>query len=1671
MLAKLLRRQSLLTVATTMFFVALAAAISFGQSAKPDLADLEERAQREGWTFTVGENPAADRTPEELFGYIMPDTVITTLPAMREPGKLDLPPSFFYNFKIMPPIRDQGGCGSCWAFGTIGAFECAIWVNGLGNPDLSEQHIIDCNTSGWGCGGGWESFWWLKDREDKCHRTGSVLEEYIPYQAEDTFQCDCEAPRQYWIDNWGYVEGYNNSMPTIDELKYAIYNYGPVSAVIDISYEMLSPFRHYDSGVFNICGGTLYARHMVVLYGWDDNQGDSGIWRLRNSWGTGWGENGNMRIEYGCGNIGFNACYVEYDPNIDSDGDGIINLHDNCVHVSNPDQTDSDEDSFGDVCDNCPLTYNLDQADADNDDIGDVCDDCTDTDGDGYGNPGYPANTCPEDNCPDVENYNQADGDGDGVGDACDNCRYIANSDQADIDGDGAGDVCDNCPFVSNSSQQDSDGDGFGNACEVAADWQAYSGQFPDEICPPWSLANNADTEAPVLEGDTLVLATSDLSENMYYQQEEPLFDYPEEGLVVEFRAKNDSGATNSPEQTHCYVWFIEGPGGNILWIGQDEIFLWSSWNVKGESALVDTDDDFHNYRIEVTNEGVITVYYDYSVILTGTAFSYSGWTTSRIGWGDETGVASGTSKWIYFRHNGYVNDADSDNDGIIDVCDNCPTVWNMNQADADGDEVGDVCDNCPDISNPDQVDSDDDGIGNVCDICPYDPDDDIDGDGLCADVDNCPNVSNPDQADADGDGLGDACDPIYVPTEFATIQEAIDTVGEGGTVIVEPGTYTGTGNHDISFGGKAITVKSEQGAVQTVIDCQNLGRAFIFDGAETRDTRLSGFSIINGNAFSQPGGGIFVSHKLDSNMVTPSSPTIDNCLICSCTAGNGGGICVSMSSQAVIENCTVVKNTADHGAGIYYYHAALNTNLNRNIIAYNYGEGIYNSRPGGGDLSYECNVFWENSGGDVVNIDGAGVDNRTVDPLFCDPDGDDFKLSVYSPCLARRSPCDALIGAVEDNCEMPYANRGDVNLNYVPWETSDFVVFNNWFEIGDDAYQIDVEAQRKASDFNCDGFMQTMADWLYWFIEAPGYNCLESGPIFSPLDTLRVLDTTHNKGAVRRGIDLYMANSDILSGLQARITYNWRILMPHFDTTLGDGAVEFERLGRLTDESPNFSDGDVSVKCTQNGELLIYMSPPDVSLPDIYINPGSGPFLRIFFDVSDDLLRALPSPVTPVDLDYRINLFVQHQAQAVIPELVGGTFTIYYNPSCPVLFAYNGAEYVQENPLLTACEQSGYTEVVTDYYHVTVPVASDDGKIKFQLRELEDEITYLNGIELITVDHKGETRVACAVDGKITMFEQSVAPLSAVDNQGINRLAEIANEDGIYFTAKESGYLELTFPDGSKGSGFDIGSAMKYYCPAPPPVDGPPGPDVAGNGQPSGGQLTVEYSDANGNWAAFPKMPPRDPQTSQYIIGDRLLGDGETVKIRVSWEGSYTTDAIRQFIPADEKPVIREHPVVAAVFGDTEGNNRVLSKVGGTVPLKMIKGDVLEFVFETGSIPGPGLTRDYIIRAVGRYIPVYMEGGSLPTSFALFNNYPNPFNPTTTISYDLPAATHVEICIYNVLGQQINTLVNEAQEAGRHQVVWDGTDRNGNAVASGMYFYRLIADDFVKTKKMMLLK
>jgi len=163
-----------------------------------------------------------------------------------------------------------------------------------------------------------------------------------------------------------------------------------------------------------------------------------------------------------------------------------------------------------------------------------------------------------------------------------------------------------------------------------------------------------------------------------------------------------------------------------------------------------------------------------------------------------------------------------------------------------------------------------------------------------------------------------DGIETLYVPSQFSTIQAAIDVALDGDTVIVAEGTYTGIGNRDIDFKGKKITIRSTEpncpiAVASTIIDCNGTEvdphRAFYFHSGEDANSILNGLTIKNG--YSNDGGGIYCNS---------SSPTITNCNFVDCSAEDCGGGIYCYKSSPLISNCTFTGNSAFEGGAITTY-------------------------------------------------------------------------------------------------------------------------------------------------------------------------------------------------------------------------------------------------------------------------------------------------------------------------------------------------------------------------------------------------------------------------------------------------------------------------------------------------------------------------------------------------------------------------------------------------------------------------------------------------------------------------------------------------------------------------------------------------------------------------------
>jgi len=271
------------------------------------IEQMRAEIKANGWDYTVGPNPAMQYSLEKLGGFnpdLKPDFSMAIEPGESENelevlGKIPTLPSSYLGYYTGIKDQQHDLCGSCWAFATIGNLEAAIKRITGTDYDLSEQHLVSCNPWNWGCDGGGFAYDFLMPP----YSQGAIPEECFRYAAAEVPCIYCGNHPWFPVAQWGFLAK-GKTIPSVATIKNAIYKYGSVSTSLWID----NLFRAYTGGVFttNMVGPII--GHAAILCGWDDSKQ---AWRLKNSWGTNWGEAGFMWIKYGCPNqVGKGASWV-----------------------------------------------------------------------------------------------------------------------------------------------------------------------------------------------------------------------------------------------------------------------------------------------------------------------------------------------------------------------------------------------------------------------------------------------------------------------------------------------------------------------------------------------------------------------------------------------------------------------------------------------------------------------------------------------------------------------------------------------------------------------------------------------------------------------------------------------------------------------------------------------------------------------------------------------------------------------------------------------------------------------------------------------------------------------------------------------------------------------------------------------------------------------------------------------------------------------------------------------------------------------------------------------------------------------------------------------------------------------------------------------------------------
>jgi hypothetical protein len=923
--------------------------------------------------------------------------------------------------------------------------------------------------------------------------------------------------------------------------------------------------------------------------------------------------------------------------------------------------------------------------------------------------------------------------------------------------------------------------------------------------------------------------------------------------------------------------------------------------------------------------------------------------------------------------------------------------------------------------------------------------------------------------------GAGCPAVPLLVPSNFATIQLAIDAANPGDTVLVSNGTYTGAGNKNLDFGGKNIVLISENGPGLTTIDCEDSGRAIAFENGEDSTSVMEGFKIVNGNATW--GGGIYIT--------SGENPTINNCMIINCFAsGSGGGI--YCEGQGYFEDCVVFGDSSTSGGGGVYCDDAQFTNcyiagnstggggggVRTRGGTFNYctmtgntaaaGGGVQtgaesgaayfnsctisgNKAPYGGGMGLSSDavmtncILWGNCDdeaemGGFINldficcdVDSSGVisgivnyDVNTIftDPLFCDAApciaapvvAGEYTLHANSPCLPDSSPCATLIGAFALACS------------------------SRVFEVGDSTVYPTIQSAIDATSQRGDTVLVSDSTWTgagNTVLDFGGRNIVlvsENGPATTIIDC---------EGSAR-GI-LFENGEDSTA------------VVDGFTIINGDSAEPGSAI-LITDCSPTIRNCVMAENKADSGVVRVDGGNPvfaSCTMEDDTTNTSNGLLMVTSgAPMFDDFVAQDNKANQCVSLDGGTPVFIQ----CVVQNNTVNNAVLISTP----------ATFMSTNII----GNSGNGMYFTSAPASNVDSCSISGNGEWGI-VLDATTSIFNNCD-IKQNMGGGLLITGAVPATYSM-NAAAAPM---DTCYCSEFTTCDFAGNVNTTSQGGGCLiqggtpELPFTPEFKYCTFTGNTSL---------LDGG-GIAVLGNAvsadiSPHFENCTISANTCGGEGGGI-------------YMGVKALGAGATATFdrTILW-GNCTigSNSAQAYVDSGNSVIFNCSNVAnygfaglgTVDYGDSVTYGlpffceTIVCDPGGT-----IEGN---FTLAENSAASPDSNPCHVLigahpvaKCNPTHIPVVPE---LPVKTVLRHCAPNPFNPTTTIQFDLASQTQVSLRIYDVSGRLVKTLIHKVMPQARHRITWDGDDNHGNRVATGVYFLRLSAGDAVQTRKMVLIK
>jgi predicted outer membrane repeat protein len=939
------------------------------------------------------------------------------------------------------------------------------------------------------------------------------------------------------------------------------------------------------------------------------------------------------------------------------------------------------------------------------------------------------------------------------------------------------------------------------------------------------------------------------------------------------------------------------------------------------------------------------------------------------------------------------------------------------------------------------------------------------------------------------------------------SIQQHIDASTNGDTIIIPPGTYY----ENINFNGKNITLASLYNTTQdtsyiyqTIIDGSNSGSVIIFENDEDSTAVISGFTITNGYCSGSPpngyGGGLFCINSsptisdliIHTNSaqnygggiayINSNSPKMENIILSNNSSGYGAGIYLQNSSPDII-NVRVVNNTANYqGGGLYsngscpnIYFSVFKENLTNgdggglyllsnssaklsnvtitNNIANENGGGIYccgstptisnsiisNNMGYFGIFSEYGNIpditysdFFNNEYGNfyncgqwigvnlTTNANGDSCDaymNIQLDPCYVDPLDGNFHITDISPCIDAGDPSSPVdpdgtisdIGAYYYDQNQPSA---DFSANLMSGTIPLIIDFSDISTMGLSGNPI-IEWYW---DFDSDGTIDSNEQNPQWtYYERGAYTV-----------TLTIFDGTFENTEIKE---------DFIELLNSQPIVQNQIDDFSFDEDSSDTSIDLN----IVFDDPDLQYGDeLSFSYSGNTNIQVDLVSSQVTLIP---NPDWFGSEAITFTASDDQNEFISDEVTitidPVNDPPILNIAGTFEADEDLPsqtydfsvfcsQTFGETdnLTLSADNSTHIYVTITGFDVIFESNTLNWNGTEDITFHLDDNVSDLIsrnPNRSNEKNIsKISSRQSDNTRDIVNQIIQVTINPVNDAPTIVLPDN--FTFEE--------DNTLVEDFAQYINDvDLDDLTLSVSGNTEVI---------VDIVGTIVTFC-------------------------------STENWNGI--------ETLTFVVDDNASRATAEDEVDIIVTPVNDEPVLLGFIPEELTFTIIQDSTVAfsVVVEDIDSDLNYDWFVDDDLQTETISEFIYQFInlgnFEIKSIVSD---EEYEIETIWL---VEVESGSgindlLPVTSKLHQNFPNPFNPSTTIKYNLSKTSTIRIELYNIKGQRMISLVNQNQDAGYHSVEWNGKDLSGNPVSSGLYLYKLIVDNkSIDIKKCLLLK